>query len=209
MIVYTFSIFHLDKLFIDRTVVALTPLIFIELFSRIWQTFSLVVLFLAQLENAFPRMRDHRGGRAWSIERAVNNVDACVHGRQTINHNGPAWREIELSRILIALVIIHVDGVLLKWKGGRGWETARVARSLFSSTYPCRWKGACLLTLCFYLIEKRLKNWMILKNLRLKRRKKGRMRKESIRRSFKSSSFARVKKIMKSSGRQDRTKATL
>lgn len=149
MIVYTFSTFHLDKLFIDRTVVALTPLIFIELFSRIWQTFSLVVLFLAQLENAFPRMRDHRGGRAWSIERAVNNVDACVHGRQTINHNGPAWREIELSRILIALVIIHVDGVLLKWKGGRGWETARVARSLFSSTYPCRWKGACLLTLCF------------------------------------------------------------
>lgn len=158
--------------------------------------------------SAFPRMRDHRGGRAWSIERAVNNVDACVHGRQTINHNGPAWREIELSRILIALVIIHVDGVLLKWKGGRGWETARVARSLFSSTYPCRWKGACLLTLCFYLIEKRLKNWMILKNPRLKRRKKGRMRKESIRRSFKSSSFARVKKIMKSSGRQDRTKAT-
>lgn len=209
MIVYTFSTFHLDKLFIDRTVVALTPLIFIELFSRIWQTFSLVVLFLAQLENAFPRMRDHRGGRAWSIERAVNNVDACVHGRQTINHNGPAWREIELSRILIALVIIHVDGVLLKWKGGRGWETARVARSLFSSTYPCRWKGACLLTLCFYLIEKRLKNWMILKNPRWKRRKKGRMRKESIRRSFKSSSFARVKKIMKSSERQDRTKATL
>lgn len=172
MIVYTFSTFHLDKLFIDRTVVALTPLIFIELFSRIWQTFSLVVLFLAQLENAFPRMRDHRGGRAWSIERAVNNVDACVHGRQTINHNGPAWREIELSRILIALVIIHVDGVLLKWKGGRGWETARVARSLFSSTYPCRWKGACLLTLCFYLIEKRLKNWIILKNPRWKRRKK-------------------------------------
>lgn len=209
MIVYTFSTFHLDKLFIDRTVVALTPLIFIELFSRIWQTFSLVVLFLAQLENAFPRMRDHRGGRAWSIERAVNNVDACVHGRQTINHNGPAWREIELSRILIALVIIHVDGVLLKWKGGRGWETARVARSLFSSTYPCRWKGACLLTLCFYLIEKRLKNWIILKNPRWKRRKKGRMRKESIRRSFKSSSFARIKKIMKSSGRQDRTKATL
>lgn len=209
MIVYTFSTFHLDKLFIDRTVVALTPLIFIELFSRIWQTFSLVVLFLAQLENAFPRMRDHRGGRAWSIERAVNNVDACVHGRQTINHNGPAWREIELSRILIALVIIHVDGVLLKWKGGRGWETARVARSLFSSTYPCRWKGACLLTLCFYLIEKRLKNWIILKNPRWKRRKKGRMRKESIRRSFKSSSFARVKKIMKFSGRQDRTKATL
>lgn len=178
MIVYTFSTFHLDKLFIDRTVVALTPLIFIELFSRIWQTFSLVVLFLAQLENAFPRMRDHRGGRAWSIERAVNNVDACVHGRQTINHNGPAWREIELSRILIALVIIHVDGVLLKWKGGRGWETARVARSLFSSTYPCRWKGACLLTLCFYLIEKRLKNWIILKNPRLKRRKKGRRKEE-------------------------------
>lgn len=178
MIVYTFSTFHLDKLFIDRTVVALTPLIFIELFSRIWQTFSLVVLFLARLENAFPRMRDHRGGRAWSIERAVNNVDACVHGRQTINHNGPAWREIELSRILIALVIIHVDGVLLKWKGGRGWETARVARSLFSSTYPCRWKGACLLTLCFYLIEKRLKNWMILKNPRLKRRKKGRRKEE-------------------------------
>lgn len=124
--------------------------------------------------SAFPRMRDHRGGRAWSIERAVNNVDACVHGRQTINHNGPAWREIELSRILIALVIIHVDGVLLKWKGGRGWETARVARSLFSSTYPYRWKGACLLTLCFYLIEKRLKNWMILKNPRWKRRKEGR-----------------------------------
>lgn len=161
--------------------------------------------------SAFPRMRDHQGGRAWSIERAVNNVDACVHGRQTINHNGPAWREIELSRILIALVIIHVDGVLLKWKGGRGWETARVARSLFSSTYPCRWKGACLLTLFLFDWKKieKLNNFKESSMKKEKERRKGRMRKESIRRSFKSSSFARVKKIMKSSGRQDRTKATL